>query len=180
MEASFAQRLTALLPRLSRFALVLTRNRSEADELTQAACERALSRAGQWQPDTRLDSWMFRIMQTIWLNDLRSRKVREAHAERAPRTADAGDATERALLARLELGHVAAAVMRLPEELRVVLVLDCVEGLTYREAAEIAAIPIGTVMSRLARARLMLMATIGEAQESPSSRVVRMASKWQP
>ena len=180
MEPSFSHQLAALLPRLGRFALVLTRDRSEADDLTQATCERALSHTDQWQPGTRLDSWMFRIMQTIWLNHLRARKVREAHAESTPPAAEASDAAERALLARLELGHVAATVMRLPEELRVVLVLVCVEGLTYREAADIAGIPIGTVMSRLARARLTLVAAAGEVSENPASNVVRMTSTWQP
>jgi RNA polymerase sigma-70 factor (ECF subfamily) len=180
LERRFTQQLAALLPRISRFALMLTRNRTEADELTQAACERALSRAGQWQSDTRLDSWMFRIVQTIWLNDRRARKVRQVHAESTPPIAEGSDAAERALLARLELDHVAIAVLRLPEELRVVLMLVCVEGLTYREAAEIAAIPIGTVMSRLARARLTLMAMIGEAEQGPGGKLVRMAPKWQP
>lgn len=102
------------------------------------------------------------------------------HAESTPPIAEGSDATERALLARLELDHVAAAVLRLPEESRVVLMLVCVEGLTYREAAEIAAIPIGTVMSRLARARLTLMAMIGEAEQDPGGKLVRMAPKWQP
>ncbi|HUZ64124.1 MAG TPA: RNA polymerase sigma factor [Acetobacteraceae bacterium] len=179
METAFGRQLAALLPRLSRFALVLTRSRQEADDLTQAACERALGRIGQWQPDTRLDSWMFRIMQTIWLNDIRARKVREAHADQLAPAAEATDAAERALQARLMLDKVAAAALRLPEEQRIVLLLVCIEGFTYREAAEIAGIPIGTVMSRLARARLSLMAMIGEAGGGSAGNVIQMESKWQ-
>src|SRR5258708_35200432 len=80
-ESEFRRQLGALLPRLSRFGMALTRSRSEADDLIQSACERALSRLEQWKPDTRLDSWMFRIMQTIWFNELRHRKVRAQHAQ---------------------------------------------------------------------------------------------------
>lgn len=175
-EAAFRRQLAALLPRLGRFALALTRNRAEADDLTQTTCERALARAGQWQPGTRLDSWAFRIMQTVWLNEIRARRVRQAHAEQAASEGEAatpGDAAD----ARLALDQVSAAMLRLPEELRAMLVLVCVEGFTYREAAEIASIPIGTVMSRLARARLSLIAMIAEGDAPPGTKVVRMVSK---
>src|SRR5262245_30284445 len=82
-EAEFRRQLPVILPRLSRFALALTRAHAEADDAVQAACERALSRLDQWDPDTRLDSWMFRMIQTIWWNELRARKVREKHVDRA-------------------------------------------------------------------------------------------------
>lgn len=174
-QAAFRRQLAALLPRLGRFALALTRNRAEAEDLTQTACERALARARQWQPGTRLDSWVFRIMQNLWLNELRARRVRQGHAEQAAPEGE-GATPANAADARLALDQVSAAMLRLPEELRTVLVLVCVEGFTYREAAEIAAIPIGTVMSRLARARLTLMAMIGE-EGAPGTKVVRMVSK---
>lgn len=175
-QAAFRRQLAALLPRLARFALALTRNRAEAEDLTQTACERALARAGQWQPGTRLDSWVFRIMQNVWLNEIRARRVRQSHAEQAALGPEAAEIPGDAADARLALDQVSAAMLRLPEELRAVLVLVCVEGFTYRETAEIAAIPIGTVMSRLARARLTLMAMIGE-ENGPGTRVVRMVSK---
>jgi len=169
--------LCALLPRLSRFALALTRSRHDANDLLQMACERALNRADQWQHGTRLDSWMFRIMQTIWFNDLRSRQVREHHEQEWQREdADAVDGEQHAE-GRQMLQKVAEAVLQLPEELRVVLILVCVEGLTYKEAAETASIPIGTVMSRLSRARLTLMTALETTVDvyDADNNVVRMA-----
>jgi len=158
-ETEFRRQLPAILPRLSRFAMALTRDRSETDDLLQAACERALSRIDQWNPETRLDSWMFRIVQTIWWNELRARKVRELHVHREqvwqPKL-NYGEADGQLLLVRAE-----QEIFRLPEPLRVVLLLVCVGELSYREAAEVASIPIGTVMSRLARARLLLMQRLG-------------------
>lgn len=145
----------ALLPRLRRFAYGLTGSRDEADDLVQSACERALSRLHQWRPGTRLDSWMYRILQTVWIDRLRSRRTRmEAEPEVLERLAG-GDA-RRELEARLDLARVRRLIAALPEEQRVVLVLVTVEGFSYKDAAETLGIPIGTVMSRLARARLEL------------------------
>jgi RNA polymerase sigma-70 factor (ECF subfamily) len=138
--------------------MVLTRSRPVADDLVQAACERALSRLDQWDSDSRLDSWIFRIMQTIWLNELRARKVRERHAEheaREPRF-HSEDPERRLVLIRTE-----QEIQRLPDDLRLVLVLACVEGFSYQETADTLSIPLGTVMSRLARARLILMEQLG-------------------
>src|SRR5580698_3695738 len=81
MSQSFSDQLIAVLPRLRRFARGLTGSAVEADDLVQAACERALSRAHQFQEGTRFDSWMFRIVQTIWIDHLRSRNVRKEDAE---------------------------------------------------------------------------------------------------
>src|ERR1041384_8438635 len=71
VSETFRSALIALLPRLRRFALGLTTDRDRADELVQAACERALTRGHQWQEGTRLDSWMFRIVQNLWIDQLR-------------------------------------------------------------------------------------------------------------
>jgi RNA polymerase sigma-70 factor (ECF subfamily) len=176
VESEFRHQLAALLPRLMRFALALTGSRDEAEDLAQAACERALARADQWQPDTRLDSWVFRIMQTIWLNRLRARAVAARyHATLAQR--DEGTVAPRAE-ERLMLTRVAEKMLDLPEEQRVVLMLVTVEGFTYSETAEIASIPIGTVMSRLARARLALMQSLGETSGADPDNIVRMVGKW--
>ena len=139
--------------------MVLTRSRGSADDLVQAACERALSRLDQWNPNSRLDSWLFRIMQTMWLNELRARKVRERHAddETARQSAIHPESPER----RLDLIRAEQEILKLPDELRLVLVLACVEGFSYQETADTLAIPLGTVMSRLARARLQLMERLG-------------------
>jgi len=158
-EAAFRRQLPLILPRLGRFALALTRAPAEADDVLQAACERALGSLDKWDPNTRLDSWMFRIIQTTWWNELRARKVREKHVDRAQAVQTEVQHVEPE--AQLLLLRAEQEIFRLPEELRIVLMLVCVEQLSYREAAEVASIPIGTVMSRLARARLLLMQRLG-------------------
>jgi len=162
-EQEFRRKIMSVLPRLSRFSFMLARSRAEADDLLQTACERALSRIDQWNPATRLDSWMFRIIQTVWFNELRSRKVRNGYAEKEQHAQDTADDGEQAAEARVLLRRVEQEIRRLPEEQRIVLLLVCVEGMTYREAADSVEIPIGTVMSRLARARLSLMERLGDA-----------------
>lgn len=160
----FHRQLPRLLPRLSRFGLALTRTQFAADDLVQAACELALNRINQWNPDSRLDSWMFRIMQTMWWNEIRARKVRDRYSdnEKVGRRSVQHDGPER----RLFLIQAEQQILELPDDLRIVLVLVCVEGFSYREAAETLDIPLGTVMSRLARARLLLAERLGELQGS--------------
>jgi RNA polymerase sigma-70 factor (ECF subfamily) len=144
--------LDRLLPRLWRFCLVLSRDRSVADDLVQAACLRALERESQFQAGTRLDRWVFRIAQTVWLNQLRADKVRRGRGivpiEDADLIDEAGDPEGNSYF-----NEVVSAVMALPETLRTTVLLVYVEGYSYKEAAEHLEIPIGTVMSRLASAR---------------------------
>jgi RNA polymerase sigma-70 factor (ECF subfamily) len=157
--------MVALLPRLRRFAYGLTGSVDEGDDVVQSACERALSRLHQWEPGTRLDSWMYRIVQNVWIDQCRASRNREAPADAAVLEAVPGGDASREVEARLELAAVRRHVARLPEEQRAVLLLVSVEGASYREAAEILGIPIGTVMSRLARARLSL----GRALSGPAA-----------
>ena len=159
MSPSLGDQLIAVLPRLRRFARGLARSAAEADDLVQAACERALSRAHQFQEGTRFDSWMFRIVQTIWIDQVRARDVRKEGAEDEALQVGS-DETERRIEARLALREVRAALAELPAEQRTALLLVTVDGLSYKEAAEIAEVPIGTIMSRLARARLALQAKL--------------------
>lgn len=161
MTEPIGDQLIALLPRLRRFARGLARNLSDADDLVQAACERALARAHQWQPGTRFDSWMFRIVQTIWIDQMRARAVR-GEADAVDPEAQPTDESVRRAEARMSLGAVQRAVARLPEEQRSVLMLVTVEGLSYKEAADSLSVPIGTVMSRLARARAAVQSIVGE------------------
>src|SRR5271155_3199634 len=148
----FSDQLIAVLPRLRRFAAGLTRSASEADDLVQAACERALAREHQFQEGTRFDSWMFRIVQTIWIDQIRAREVRKEDGDVAEERLGSG-APVRVIEARLALAEVRLAVERLPPDQRTVLMLVTVEGLSYKEAAAVAGVPVGTIMSRLARAR---------------------------
>ncbi len=156
MDQSVGREMAALLPRLRRFAYGLTGSIDAGDDLVQSACERALSRLHLWQAGTRLDSWMYRIMQNLWFDELRAGRRREVATE--PKTLDAmagGDAESEAAM-RLDLATVRRRMARLPPDQRAVLLLISVEGLSYKDAAAVLEVPIGTVMSRLARARLAL------------------------
>ena len=170
MTDEFRTRMVELLPRLRRFAVALTGYLDQADDLVQEACMRALSRVDQWQPGTRLDSWMYRIAQNLWLDRVRARKVRgypvDAQVAEAVAGSDGREVTE----SRLTLSAVSAAMMQLSEDQRVLIALVCVDGLSYKEASEITNTPIGTVMSRLARARRELHALLEPSAQPASGR----------
>jgi RNA polymerase sigma-70 factor (ECF subfamily) len=159
VSVSVSDQLIAVLPRMRRFARGLTGSAVEADDLVQSACERALSRAHQFQEGTRFDSWMFRIVQTIWIDQLRSRDTRREDAEEAGVHVGT-DEPGRRIEARLALDEVRIALKQLPPEQRSALMLVTVDGLSYKEAAEVADVPVGTIMSRLARARVALQAKL--------------------
>jgi RNA polymerase sigma-70 factor (ECF subfamily) len=155
VDAQFSAQLIAVLPRLRRFARGLTGKANDADDLVQAACERALARAHQYEAGTRFDSWMFRIVQTIWIDQVRARDVRKEDGDVAEERLGSDEPVRR-IEARLALGEVRQAVERLPPDQRTTLMLVTVEGLSYKEAAVVAGVPVGTIMSRLARARTAL------------------------
>lgn len=161
MDSSTAARdgLTELLPRLRRLARTLAGQAADADDLVQVALERALARADQWRPDARLDAWVFGILRNAWLDELRARSRRQ----RVFAPEEAGEAVgEESAERRVQAMSVAAAMARLPEEQREVVALVLVEGLSYRETADLLEVPVGTVTSRLARARAALQALLGE------------------
>jgi RNA polymerase sigma-70 factor (ECF subfamily) len=144
------------LPRLRRFARALSRNPHDADDLVQLAVERALLHADQWQPDTKLESWMYRILKNAWIDECRARGRRAAllaPVEAADEVAAPQEEPETGLA-------VEQALQRLPEEQRLAVALVLVEGLSYKEAASVMEVPIGTLTSRLARGREALMATL--------------------
>lgn len=156
--------LGEMLPRLRRFARVITRNVQDADDLVQTAVEKALTHADQWRPGSRLDSWIFGIMKNAWIDEIRARRRREKiHAP--PEDGEAvGD---RSAAARDTALSVAAAMDHLPEEQRLAVALVLIEGLSYREAAIVMGVPIGTLTSRLARGRETLQALLGEPEGAP-------------
>lgn len=164
MTLDFRSQLVAMLPRLRRFALGLTASRDEADDLVQAACEKALAKQDQWQPGTRLDSWLYRIVQTQRIDHLRRAKSSPVSVleDAMPDWEDAQSA-DRAENEDL-LRHTLKALEQLPEEQRLVMLLVVVEGHSYREVAEQLGIPQGTVMSRLARARLRVQEFLAPEQ----------------
>ena len=160
MTDELRTRMVELLPRLRRFAVALTGDLDQADDLVQETCMRALSRVEQWQPGTRLDSWMYRIAQNLWLDRMRAKKVRGEQVDVESAEALAGPDGRVVVESRLTLNAVSAAMAQLPNEQRLLIALVCIDGLSYKEAAEITETPIGTVMSRLARARRELHARL--------------------
>ena len=160
---SFEDELAALLPRLRRFAHALSKSAADADDLTQMTVERALRSKGQWQPDTRLDSWTYRIMRNLWIDTVRARARRQGR-EAPPEEADkVGTDPRTGMEASIDLNRIMAAMQRLPEEQREVVALILIEGFGYRETAEMLGLPIGTVSSRLVRGRNALLAMVGES-----------------
>jgi RNA polymerase sigma-70 factor, ECF subfamily len=157
--------IVALLPRLRRFARTITRNRADADDLVQVAVERALPRTAQWQPGSRLDSWLFRIMKNAWIDEVRTR-IRRGRLF-APQ--EAGEQVGVSYTQRqIDAMAVQQAMERLSEEQRMVVGLVLVEGLTYKEAAAVMEIPVGTLTSRLARARETLQAILVDSGQEPA------------
>lgn len=154
---TFRREIAALLPRLRRFGRTLARHREDADDLVQIALERALTRAEQWQPGTRLDSWMFRIMQNAWIDETR---VRERRAKTFVAEEEGEHVGVSSTDAQIDAIAVRKAVAQLGDDQRAVVGLVLVEGLPYREAAEVLGVPIGTLTSRLARAREALQAIL--------------------
>lgn len=154
-------RLIAFLPNLRRFAISLCRSRDAADDLVQAACERALANAANFEPGTRFDAWMFRILRNLWIDQVRRTRTEGFREDVTAREDLAGSSGERETEARLTLAAVSDAITRLPDDQREVVMLVCVEDLSYREAADVIGVPIGTIMSRLARARAKLAEAAG-------------------
>ncbi|WP_442958607.1 RNA polymerase sigma factor [Phyllobacterium sp. CCNWLW11] len=154
------------MDRLWRYGLVLSRQRDVAEDLVQATCLRALERSKQFQPGTRLDRWLFAILHSIWIDEMRSRRVRMGQGFVEASSAlilDGAYDIETRTLANQMLRKVDA----LPEAQRAAVFLAYVEGFSYREVADLLGIPIGTVMSRLATARAKL-ASGNETDEHPN------------
>ncbi len=150
------RQLASLLPRLRRFAHGLARNAADADDLAQAAAERILKSRAQWRPGTSFDSWAYRILRNLWIDTARSRQRREkvlVPEELGLSVGVSGDAE-----ANVELAYLMRVMDRLPDEQREAVALVMIEGLAYREAAEVLEIPMGTLTSRLVRGRQALMA----------------------
>ncbi|WP_370190663.1 RNA polymerase sigma factor [Qipengyuania sp.] len=160
LNPSFEQDLLAMLPRLRRFATGLCGNPADGDDLCQMSIERALANRDKWQDGTRLDSWMYRIMRNLWIDEGRAttRRRETFVAEEAGLSVGGDGAQESAV----ELSMVDRAMQQLPEEQREAVLLVMVEGYAYKEAAEIVGCPVGTLNSRLVRGRDALLEILGE------------------
>ena len=153
------ERIVGLLPRLRRFARSLSRNQHDADDLVQSAVERAWKNSGQLRPGANLGSWMFGIMKNAWIDDRRARGRRgevplpeDSGSHPAVSAADTDSA----------LWSVSEAMSKLPEDQRLAVALVLVEGMSYKEAAQVLEIPIGTLTSRLARGRTALATALAD------------------
>jgi RNA polymerase sigma-70 factor (ECF subfamily) len=152
MAAAFgAADLEAVVPRLRRYARALTGTREAADDLTQDALERAWQKRALWQPGTDLRAWMFTIMHNVFVNG--TRKGRPTVSLEDLAMEDSRPAAGTSVETGIVLGELARSLALLPEEQREVLLLVGLEQFSYAEASEMLGVPIGTVMSRLSRAR---------------------------
>ena len=158
LDARQRDNLMAELPGLKRFCLSLTGSEADADDLLQGTVERLLDRG--LPDDAHIARWSYRVCKNLWIDEIRSREVRTRHAVSVVQAGGPGEtapSAETLSAAQLELDAVYAALGQLPEEQRLAITLVAVEGKSYAEAAEILDVPIGTIMSRIARARKQLL-----------------------
>lgn len=143
-----AQELHAHVASLRRYALVLTRNRDDAEDLVQECLARAIAAADRWRPGSDLRVWLFRILHNVHVSELRKRKVRRDARMELPEPVVEDDPH-----ARLELRRALEALDALPEAQRRPIVLVALQEMSYAEAARTLDLPLGTFMSRLGRGR---------------------------
>ena len=166
----FGARVNELIPRLRRYARALTGERSAADDLVQDTLERAWTKLHLWRAGSDLRAWLFTVMHNVHVNQVRSRSA----AATVPLDDDVADAPVRATQAdMLEVRDIDTALKRLPVEQREVLLLVALEHMSYQETADTLGIPIGTVMSRLARARERLRMMLDADAGATSLKVVK-------
>ncbi len=161
MSDTFSDDLIASLPVLRRFALSLCKRGDLADDLVQITAERAFKSRESYDPATRLDAWLFRILRNAWIDMTRRQKTQGSQIDVVDNpeliSIDGRDVVE----SKISLNETEEALTNLPDDQRAVLLLVCVEGLSYAEAADTLDVPKGTVMSRLARGRVALAKQLG-------------------
>lgn len=170
-DPNIDEQLREQLPRLRRFAVWLTREASSADDLVQSTLERALMHWHSRRDATALRPWLFAIAYRQFLDGKRRARRYAAMLELFGRSA----ATERPSLEREVIAQsTLQALEQLPDDQRLLLLWVCVEGLSYREVARLLDIPMGTVMSRLSRARTALRRLRdGDASATPALRLLK-------
>lgn len=168
-STDFGQAALEHLDALYGYALALTRNQAEAEDLAQETYLRAMRAFGQLAPDSNLKSWLFTILRNIWLNQLRHARSGpqfielDAEEESCAQWLDRAASDPHAiLLQKVEREQVRAVIERLPRNHREVIVLRDLEGFSYQQIADILQCPAGTVMSRLGRARERLRALLSQ------------------
>ena len=140
--------MVRFLPRLRRFAHSLTHDPEQSEDLVQETCARALARLDQWRPDTRLDSWMYRIAQNLWIDQLRAEKVKGDIIDIAAVDDIWGPDGRVVTESRLSLMELRERIEQLPPDQRALLRLVCMDGLSYKEVAQALDSPAGTIWRR--------------------------------
>ncbi len=166
----FLDEIEGCVPALRRYARALTRNADSADDLVQDCLERAIRKQGLWQPTGSLRSWLFRILLNLYRNELRTSRRRGQHVPVDSLVLE--PAVAPAQPGRIALAEMSRAIDALALEQREALLLVVLEGMSYADAAETIGIPIGTLMSRLGRARAALRTMTGSGDE-PRLRTVK-------
>jgi RNA polymerase sigma-70 factor (ECF subfamily) len=161
--------ILAELPRLRRYARALVGDRAAADDLVQDTLERAWTRVSQWRPGSDLRAWLFAIMHNLRIDQLRRPTIPITSLDEV----DVDLPIRATQTDHIELNELGAALGQLPEEQRAVLLLVALEDMSYAEVAATLGIPIGTVMSRLARARDRLRQVLNGQPGPTTLRVVR-------
>jgi RNA polymerase sigma-70 factor (ECF subfamily) len=151
--------LVCQIPYLRRYARGLTHNAADADDLVQSCLLRALTNFHRFEKDTNLRAWLLTILHNIFIDTVRKRRrAREAFEAAGIATDGLSQAPNQ--LHRIQVGELKEAIAQLPAEQRSTLLLVALEDLTYEEAARITGVPVGTVRSRLSRARQMLIGVV--------------------
>ena len=172
-HGQFKLDLSQYLDGLYGYALALCRHQAEAEDLVQETCVRAIQAMKRLRPDSNVKSWLFTILRNIWLNQLRQRRSAPEVLELDPDrvvpdgTANAARDPHANYVRSIEREQVRSAIQLLPAEFREVIILREFEELAYQEIAKVLDCPIGTVMSRLARARLRLREVLLAASAAP-------------
>lgn len=153
---AWREELVSLLPRLRRYALSLTGSMHDAEDLLHSTVEKALSKTDQFTEGTDLDRWLFRICKNLWFDEWRHRKIRGPSVDPQEMKNEPWMDGESHAQNRIRMNELDEALQKLQANHRVILVLVVIEGYSYKEVSERLDMPIGTVMSRLARARAKL------------------------
>jgi RNA polymerase sigma-70 factor (ECF subfamily) len=156
--------LLAGLGGLRKFCFSLTGNAADADDLLQTTVERVLDKG--MPEDAHAAKWAFRVCKNAWIDELRSREVRHRYPHLVVDQQEDSPSAEQTASGEREMAAVSDALDKIPPDQRLALTLVAIEGKTYAEAAEILEVPVGTIMSRIARARRKLMETYDPSKEN--------------
>tara|TARA_R110002110_G_scaffold415561_1_gene650778 strand:+ start:79314 stop:79832 length:519 start_codon:yes stop_codon:yes gene_type:complete len=147
--------LLAGLGGLRRFCYSLTGNSADADDLLQTTVERLLEKG--MPEDAHAEKWAYRVCKNAWIDEIRSREVRQRYPQTLADEQDSSPSAERSASGERDVAAISVALDDLPADQRIALTLVAVDGKSYAEAAEVMEVPVGTIMSRIARARRNLM-----------------------